>query len=206
MSKLVSDLLRNGYLKTNSIIDAFAIIDRVEFVPNGLEEGSDKDVELPVGYGQTISQPSTVAFMLELLDPQEGQTILDIGSGSGWTTALLSYIVGEKGRVVAIDAVNDLVEYAKKHVDRFDFIKKGIAEFYCADGSKGFAEKAPYDRILCSASVDEVPQSFKDQLKVGGKLVMPVRNSIVYMEKKSETEFSEENFPGFLFIPLMSEE
>ncbi len=202
MSRIVNELVRNGYLKTDAIIDAFASIDRLEFVPNGFEESAEKNVELPVGYGQTISQPSTVAFMLELLDPQKGQNILDVGSGSGWTTALMSYIVGEKGRVIAIDLVDDLVEYAKKHVNRFEFIKKGIAEFYCANGNEGFLEKAPYDRILCSASTEEIPQAFKDQLKIGGKLVMPVRNSIVYLEKKSETEFCEENFPGFSFIPL----
>ena len=205
MSKIVNDLIRNGYLKTDAIIDAFASIDRLEFVPNGLEEGAEKDVELPIGYGQTISQPSTVAFMLELLNPRKNQNILDIGSGSGWTTALLSYIVGEKGRVVAIDVINDLVEHAKKHVNKFEFIKKGIVEFHCANGIEGFPKKAPYDRILCSASVEIIPQCFKDQLKVGGILVMPVRNSIVYLEKKSETEFSEEDFPGFSFIPLMSE-
>jgi len=84
MSKLVNELIRQGYLKTDLIIDAFSEISRIEFVPHEFEKESEANIALPIGYGQTISQPLTVAFMLELLDPRRDQNILDIGSGSGW--------------------------------------------------------------------------------------------------------------------------
>ncbi|HCP08331.1 MAG TPA: protein-L-isoaspartate O-methyltransferase [Candidatus Moranbacteria bacterium] len=203
MSKLVNDLMRKGYLKNDLIIDAFSEINRIEFVPKELELEAEDDVALPIGFGQTISQPLVVAFMMELLEPQRGQNILDVGTGSGWTTALLAYIAGKDGKVIGIERIKELKEFGEKNVQKFNFIEKGIVEFYEAEGSKGFPEKAPFDRILVSAVSYEVPQALKDQLKIGGKLVMPIRNSIVYVEKKGETEFYKEEFPGFYFVPLI---
>jgi protein-L-isoaspartate(D-aspartate) O-methyltransferase len=203
MSKLVNDLMTKGYLRSDLIIDAFSEISRIEFVPKELELEAEKDIALPIGYGQTISQPLVVAFMLELLDPRRGQKILDVGSGSGWTTALLAYIAGREGKVIGVERVKELREFGEKNADKYGFVKKGIAQFQEADGSKGFPEAAPYDRILVSAVSDEIPQALKDQLIDGGKLVMPVRGSIVYLERKSEHEFYKEEFPGFYFVPLI---
>lgn len=205
MSKLVNDLIRNGYLKSDLIVDAFSEINRIEFVPEELESEAEENVALPIGYGQTISQPLTVAFMLELLDPGRGQKILDVGSGSGWTTALLSYIAGSGGKVISLERIEELKKVGKKNVDKYGYVKKGIAEFYAADGSIGFPPGAPFDRILVSASTDKVPEELKRQLKIGGKMVIPVRNSIVYLEKKSETDFYKEEYPGFVFVPLITE-
>lgn len=203
MSHLVNDLIKDGYLKTDLIIDAFSEMNRIEFVPPHLESQAEANIPLPIGCGQTISQPLTVAIMLELLDARRGQNILDIGSGSGWTTALLSYIAGEKGKVTAIERIPELCEFGKKNIDKFDFIKKGIAEIHCADGNKGFPRHAPYDRILVSAAAQDVPQPLKDQLKIGGKMVIPVHNDIWYLEKKGENDFYKEEFPGFSFVPLI---
>lgn len=204
MSKLVNNLIRNGYLKSDAIIEAFEHINRIEFVPEGLELEVEADVALPIGYGQTISQPLVVAIMLDLLDPKEGQKILDVGSGSGWTAALLAHIVGSKGKVIAIDIIKELSEIGRKNADKYGFVKNGIAEFYNADGSAGFLTQAPYDCILVSASVaEDIPQALKDQLKIGGKMVVPVRNSIVYLEKESEDKFYKEEFPGFSFVPFI---
>jgi len=203
MSKLVNDLIKNGYLKTDLIIDAFSEINRMEFVPKELESEADSNIALPIGFGQTISQPLTVAFMLELLDPRRDQKILDVGSGSGWTTALLSYIVGSQGKVIGIEMLDELKKFGEKNVDKYGYVKKGIAEFYTADGSIGFPPGAPFDRILVSAAADKVPQALKDQLKIGGKMVMPVKNSLVYLEKKSEQDFYKEDYPGFAFVPLI---
>jgi protein-L-isoaspartate(D-aspartate) O-methyltransferase len=161
---------------------------------------------LPIGYGQTISQPLTVAIMLELLDPKKGQKILDVGSGSGWTTALLSYVVGEEGKVVALEIKKELVEFGKENADKYKFVEKGIAEFYEADGNKGFPKEAPYDRIIVSASAECVPNALKEQLKVGGKMVIPVQNSLWYMEKKSDNDFYKEEFRGFVFVPLLTKD
>lgn len=204
MNSLTQDLIRKGYLKSDLIIKAFSEIDRVEFVPNELKNQAEEDFPLPIGYGQTISQPLTVAFMLELLNPQTGQNILDLGSGSGWTTSLLSNIVGPKGKVSAIERITELCERGKENADKFKFVSSGIADFYCIDGSRGFEKNAPYDRILVSATVQDAPRDLKNQLKIGGRMVIPVGSSIFSLEKKSEDVFSEEEYPGFSFVPLIS--
>ncbi len=203
MYRLVSDLMRKGYLKNDLIIDAFSEISRVEFVKPEFEKDAEVDIPLPIGFGQTISQPLTVAFMFELLDPQKGQNILDAGSGSGWTTALLSYITGSEGKVTALEVIPELCEWGKNNVDKYSFIKKGIAQFHCTDAYQGFSENAPYDRILVSAMADTVPEALKKQLKVGGKMVIPIHNDIWYLEKKSEDDFYKEEYPGFSFVPLV---
>lgn len=195
--------MKGGYLKTDRIIDAFYHIGREEFVPDDLVKAASLNVPLPIGHGQTISQPMTVALMMELLDPREGQNILDLGSGSGWTTALLSYIVGEKGSVTAVERIRELCEFGEKNVEKFNFIKKGIAQFHCQDGSGGFAKNAPYDRILVSAMTEVIPRELKEQLAVGGKMVIPVRNTLCYLKKKGPDNFYEEKFPGFSFVPLV---
>ncbi len=206
MSKLVNRLIRNGYLKTDSIIDAFSEIRRIEFVPREMELQAEADIALPIGCGQTISQPLTVATMFELLDPQKKQKILDVGSGSGWTTALLSFIVGREGRVISIERKGELAEMAKRNVNKFGYIKKGIASIIEGDGSKGLAKEAPYDRILVSAEVEEIPNELKKQLKKGGKMVVPVKNVLTYLEKRDEDDFYEEKYPGFSFVPLIIDE
>lgn len=198
--------MKEGYLKKDILIEAFSEIDRIEFVPENLEKSAHANVALPIGYGQTISQPMAVAVMLELLDPQQSQKILDIGSGSGWTTALLSYVVGSHGNVIAMERKEELMEFGKENADKYGYVKKGIAKFFTGDGSKGFPQEAPYDRILVSASSQCVPNELKEQLKIGGKMVIPIGESIWYMEKKSENEFYKEEFPGFQFVPLVTGE
>lgn len=203
MSKLVNDLIETGYLKTDAIIEAFSEISRIEFVPKELELRAERDVAFPIGYGQTISQPLTVAFMLELLQPERGNRILDVGSGSGWTAALLAHIVGAEGRVFAVERINELKVFGEKNADKYGYVKKGIAEFFNVDGSKGFLREAPYDRILVSAAAEKIPEDLKSQLKIGGRLVMPVKNSIILLKKESDTDFREEEYPGFAFVPLI---
>lgn len=205
MSKLTNNLIKKGYLKTDLIIDAFSEIGRIEFVPKELESEADMDIALPIGYGQTISQPLTVAMMFELLDPKRGHKILDVGSGSGWTTALLSYIVGKTGKVIAIERNKELCGFGEINADKFNYVKNEIVQFICSDGSKGYLKEAPYDRILVSASTECVPNELKDQLKVGGKMVIPIQNSIWYMEKREDNEFYKEEFQGFSFVPLITE-
>ncbi len=204
MSKLVNDLVKKGCLRTSRTVDAFSEIGRLEFVPEEFVLQADIDVALPIGHGQAISQPSIVALMFELLDPQEGQKILDVGSGSGWTTALLSYVVGEKGEVVAIERNASLKKMGEYNVDKFKYIKDGRAQIFLGDGSAGLPAEAPFDRILVSAAAEEVPEALKDQLKIGGKMVIPIRNSLIYLEKKSENEFIKEEYPGFSFVPLIA--
>jgi len=200
---LIGDLVKQGYLKSEAIIEAFLKIDRAEFVPEDLKSEAYANAPLPIGEGQTISQPLTVAFMLELLNPCPGQSILDIGSGSGWTTALLSHIVGNKGKVTALEIIPRLYEMSRKNISKFNFVKKGIAEIYNADGNLGYPKNAPYDRILVSAAAEKIPRDFKKQLKAEGILVIPVRDEIWQLKKKDKGGFKIRKYPGFSFVPLV---
>lgn len=203
MKQLINLLIKEGYLKTPSIISAFRKIERADFVPEGLRTEANVNAPLPIGFGQTISQPLTVAFMLELLQPQRGDKILDIGSGSGWQTAMLCDIVGDEGKVYAMERIPELCEFGKNNVSKYNFVAKGIAEFFCQDGSKGLKEYAPFDRIIAAASAQEIPKIWKEQLKINGRLVAPVENSILLLIKKSEDKFEKQEFPGFVFVPLI---
>lgn len=201
---LIDSLIEDGWLKTPRIIEAFRKIKRVDFIEQDIKNLAELNEALPIGYGQTISQPLTVAFMLEQLQPEPANKILDIGSGSGWTSALLARIVGQGGRVISIEIIPELKEFGEKNVAKYNFIKKGIVEFICADASKGYKKEAPFDRILASAAVQgEIPQDWKEQLKVNGRIVTPIRNSIWTLIKKSKEDFEEIEHPGFAFVPLV---
>jgi len=202
-SKLIESLIKDNWLKTPRIIEAFQKIKREDFLPEDLKLLADLNEALPIGSDQTISQPLVVAFMIEQLGPEPGHKILDVGSGSGWTTAILAQIVGKKGKVVAIELVPELKEFGEKNVSKYNFIKKNIAQFLCQDGSKGHAKESPYDGILASASGEELPEAWKEQLKIGGRIVAPFGSSIFTLKKISKTEFEKQEFPGFAFVPLI---
>ena len=200
---LIRELITSGWLKTPKIIKAFSQIKREDFVLEEEKEWAYINDALSIGYNQTISQPLVVALMIELLSPQPGEKILDIGAGSGWTTALLAYLVKPKGKVIALDIIPELVEFGKKNVGKYNFIKSGIVKFLCADGKLGYEKEAPYDKILVSASAFEVPQELFKQLKIGGKMVLPIEQSIVLIEKTSQNDYKKQEFSGFVFVPLV---
>ena len=200
-----------------------------------LREAVDIDAPLPIGFGQTNSQPSTVAFMLELLQPKGKQKILDVGFGSGWTTALLAYIVGEEGRVFGLEIAPELFQFgAANLVGIFSSYQQGSSphphplrdrrgrkgevadagfrinniDLFNKSGWEGLPEHAPFDRILVSAGASEVPKALKDQLAIKGKMVIPVDTygggqTIKLIEKIGKNNFQENNYPGFVFVPLV---
>jgi len=217
---LIDNLIQEGWLRTPAIIEAFRKIKRKDFIPEEMRNLAELNEALPIGFGQTISQPLVVAFMLEQLQPEIGDKILDIGSGSGWTTALLAEIVGPNGKVIAIELIPELKEFGERNIVKYNFIEKGIAGCICADGSKGYEKEAPFDKILASASAESIPKIWKKQLKVGGRIVAPITrasakregerssspgSSIWLFVKKSEKEFLEDEYPGFAFVPLVKE-
>ena len=202
---LIDNLIKEGWLKTPQIIEAFRKIKRADFMPENMKDLAEVDEAMPIGQGQTISQPKVVAFMLELLEPKAGEKILDVGSGSGWTSALLSEIVGDKGRVVSLELIPELKEFGEKNAAKYGFVEKGTAQFICCDGSKGYEEESPFDKILASAATRRVPEAWKKQLKVGGRIVAPINSSIWLFVKKSENEMEEKEYPGFIFVPLIEE-
>ena len=202
--KLIEKLIKDGYLKTPTIIDAFNKIDRADFVPENLREVAYANQALPIGEGQTISQPLTVAFMLELLQPKKGDKILDVGSGSGWQAALLSEIVGDEGKIISIERISNLKLMAESNIEKYKFLTKGITKVILGDGRDGYKEGAPYDKIIVAASAkDEIPYAWKEQLKIGGKIVAPLGQSIIIIEKIGQSEFVEKSFFGFTFVPLL---
>jgi len=203
MSLLVDNLIENNWLKTERIINAFRKIKREDFLPEDNQDLAEINEALPIGFNQTISQPLVVAFMLELLQPQAGEKILDVGSGSGWTTALLAQIVGGKGKVIAIEIVPELAKFGKNNISKYNFIKKGIIQIVWADGRKGYQAEAPFDKILASASAEKLPQAWKKQLKIGGRIVTPIKNSIWLLEKASKDRFIKKEHQGFVFVPLV---
>lgn len=182
------------------IDEAFEAVDRRQFLPKDARESAEIDAPIPIGHGQTNSQPYTVRVMLEWLDPRPGDKVLDVGSGSGWTTALLSHIVGSKGRVYAVERVPELVEFGRDNVQRAG-IKN--AEFYPAGDELGLPEEAPYDRVLVSASADQLPQELVEQVKTGGKMVIPVQYDILEISKVSKDKIDIQKHPGFVFVPLL---
>jgi protein-L-isoaspartate(D-aspartate) O-methyltransferase len=202
---LINYLIRNGVLKTEEIIKAFLKIDRKNFVGERNKFEAYGDYPLPIGEGQTISQPWTVAFMLELLEPKLGNKILDVGIGSGWTTALLAEIVGESGKVYGIEIRKNILNFGKDNISKYNFIDKKRVVLKLGDGSKGWKEFSPFDRILVSASSKDIPQSLLDQLSSNnGIMVIPDYNGI-YKIIKTEEEIKKLYYEGFVFVPLVSE-
>ena len=182
----------------NWIIDAFNKIKRENFVPENLKAYSYEDMALPIEDGSTISQPSTIAFMLDLLHPKQGQKILEIGSGSGYALALLSNIIKE-GKIYGIEIIERLAVKSKKLLE-----KDSNIEIISRSGADGLPEFAPYDRILISASCPELPRHLYIQLKDGGIMVAAVKQSI-FQVKKENGVVTEKEFPGFVFVPLVKD-
>lgn len=224
--ELLEILVSGGYLRTPLIKDALEAIDRKDFLPGALGEEAYINEPLPIGFGQTISQPLTVAFMLELLRPVPGERVLDIGAGSGWQTALLAYCVGgmsverrilrltlkkkegvPRGTVLGVERIPKLKEMAEKNIDKYSFIKEGIARVVLGDGSEGapreFVPPRGFDKIIAAAAGEEIPKAWKEQLKIGGRLVAPVGHSIFLLKKTSAETFNIEEHVGFSFVPLI---
>lgn len=200
---LVNALVRDRALETPRIIEAFRAVDRKDFVLPAFQDEAYDDYPLAIGSGQTISQPTTVAFMLELLKPEEGDRILDVGSGSGWTTALLSRIVGSDGYVFGVEIVPVLVELGQRNLAKY---APPNADIRKSEKALGLVSQAPFEKILVSAAGRNIPAELIDQLRPGGRMVIPIGNAILKIEKTDTGETKEERFEGFVFVPLIHEE
>lgn len=180
---------------------AFTRAARINFLSPEQAGRAELDMPLPIGHGQTNSQPSTVRQMLLWLNARTGHNVLDVGSGSGWATALLSLLVGKNGKVTATEKVPELVEFGRANCQK---LKLDNVEFHPAGPSFGYPEHQPYQRILVSASAQEVPPELIEQLAPGGRMVIPVKNSILVIDKDKAGKLHTEENPGFVFVPLLS--
>lgn len=203
--ELVSYLKEAGVLKSPHLTEAFSKIDRKDFTPEELKDLAYGDHPLPIGKGQTISQPYTVAFMMELLEPRSDEKILDVGAGSGWTSAILASVVEkDNGKVFAMERIPKLCDFGKNNLAKYDFLTKGTAEWFCRSAENGLFERAPFDKALCSASLEkEIPESWKNQLKAGGIIVASIKNSVWRYIKNKDGSFEKQEFPGFVFVPFV---
>ena len=197
---LISHLKEKELLNSKELESAFRIIDRADFVTEDHKVEAYEDYPLLIGFGQTISQPTTVAFMLELLDLEKGDKALDVGSGSGWTTALIAEIVKPQGKVWGVEIIPELVEFGRKNLAKH---KLPNAEIIQAGKQMGLSEHAPYDKILVSAEAEDLPDELISQLKEGGIMVIPIKNTLYKLEKLAGGKIKETAFPGFVFVPLV---
>jgi len=183
-----------------SAIDAaFAAVRREDFLPPSQRPFAAEDRPLPIGHGQTNSQPTTVAHLIELLDPQPGDRVLDVGSGSGWTTALLGHLVGPSGAVYGVELEPDLVERSREHLAGYEMPWVSISQ---ADPDlPGLPAEAPFDRVLVSAEAGELPQPLADQLG-GGRLVIPVAGQLLVAERADDGSLTQERVGHYSFVPL----
>ncbi|MDP3729851.1 MAG: protein-L-isoaspartate(D-aspartate) O-methyltransferase [bacterium] len=203
---LIDELIKDGYLKTSGIIEAFKKIDRKFFVPAKFQDRAYVNEALPIGEEQTISQPLVVAFMTELLMVRPGEKILEVGSGSGWQTAILAELVTGRdahGKIISIERIPDLYASAREHCEQYGFMEKGVIQFFNGDGSRGYGQEAPYDKIIAAASGDVIPEAWKEQVRIGGRIVAPIKNSIVVLDKTAKDTFEQKEYFGFSFVPLI---
>lgn len=203
---LIKSLVRRGYISKIEVIRAMEEVPRHLFVPSHLINRAYDDTPLEIGEGQTISAPHMVGIMVENLDLEVGNKVLEIGTGSGYHSAIVAKIVGEEGHVYTIERFESLASKAK--IALKDAGITSNVTVVVGDGSKGLAEHAPYDRIYVTCASPGIPKPLIEQLKDGGKLLIPVGSmyaqELVSCIKKGD-KVSKKNLGGCVFVPLTGE-
>lgn len=201
LEKLINNLIEDGTLKSEKIKNALLKVDRVGFVPPFIQNLAYDDTALPIAEGQTISQPTTVVFMLELLHLKSGDKVLDIGAGSGWTSCLLGEVVGEKGTVFAYEINRIVGNFGLENIKKFG---ANNVNYKIGNAADFWEEHAPYDRIHAGAAFEKVPRELLLHLKVGGIFIGPTKgHEIRKITRIAENKFQEEIYPGFTFVPFI---
>ncbi len=207
-AQMVLHLRQSGACSRPEVLNAFSKVKRESFFPTELLQHAYADDAFSIGLGQTISQPSTIAIMLELLHAREGDSVLEIGAGSGYVCALLAHIVGPNGSVVGVEWLKELFEQARKNVQ---VEKISNIQLFQGDGGLGWKEKAPFDKILVSCACPYIPKPLIEQLKEGGRVVAPVGDpraqqlQVVTKKGGKPVKLLEgsELYEFFVFVPLM---
>lgn len=187
-------------ISDEKVLQAIRTIPRHLFLDSIFEERAYQDIAFPIGAGQTISRPHTVAFQTELLQVSEGQKVLEIGTGSGYQSAVL---VALRVELYTIERQQELFKKTQLFLSRIGYIPK---KMLLGDGYKGYPAQAPYDRILVTAGAPEVPKELLAQLKVGGRLVIPIGKGeqiMTVFDRISPIEFSKQEYGTFGFVPML---
>jgi len=201
----LAERLRYELNLSRKVYEAIKKVPRHLFVPERYKDEAYVDTPLPIGYGQTISAPHMVAIMCELLDLKEGDKVLEVGTGCGYHAAVVAEIVGRKGKVISIEYIPELAERARTILKALGYDN---VEVIVGDGSKGYEKGAPYDKIYVTAAAPDIPKPLVDQLKPGGKMVIPVGDSVqwlIIVEKDKEGSVKKRNWGSVRFVPLRGE-
>jgi protein-L-isoaspartate(D-aspartate) O-methyltransferase len=202
---MVERQLRRRGITEQPILDAFLEVPREAFIGAEYAHLAYGDHPLPIEAGQTISQPYIVALMIEAAGIEPGDTVLEVGAGSGYAAAVISRIAR---KVIGIERQHDLVDVARERLQRLGYHNVAIVE---GDGTKGCPDEAPFDAILAAASGSHVPKALLDQLAEGGRIVMPLGSpgwvqELVRVTKRADGTVDRENLGGVRFVPLIGEE
>ncbi|RLE45492.1 protein-L-isoaspartate O-methyltransferase [Candidatus Woesearchaeota archaeon] len=183
------------------VIKAFEEVERENFILKKYKDEVYGDYPLPIYEGQTISQPTTVAMMLEFLEVKKDSKVLEIGTGSGYNAALLSKLT--RNKVVTIERIRKLVNFAKKNLKKAGI--KNVKVIY-GDGTKGYKKEAPYDRIIATCGAKEIPKAWKEQLAEGGIIVAPIGNleQVMVIARKTKGKLTYQKKGEFRFVPLIT--
>ncbi len=199
--QLVDYLVRYGYIKSDRVKKAFLAVDRKDFVPRVYQGYAYVDDPLPIGFDQTISAPSIIAEMLEYLEVQPGNKVLEVGTGSGYVTALLAELA-KPGYVYSIEIVPELIEQAREKLKKYDNV-----HVFVASGWVGLPEYAPYDRIYLGCAPDVLPEELLNQLSEGGKAILPLgrpyAQRLVLVEKKNGILRTKDLGISVSFVPMI---
>lgn len=203
--RMVQNQIAGRGLRSELVLDAMRNVPRERFLPNGQADYAYDDSPLPIGDGQTISQPYIVAYMTEALALDGGEKVLEIGTGSGYAAAVLAEIVTD---VYTIERIKGLAEMAASVLDDLGYDNVHVRQ---GDGTLGWSEQAPFDGIVVTAGGPDVPETLKHQLKIGGRLVIPVGTSTWYQElvrvtRVTDADFETENLVPVRFVPLIGKE
>jgi protein-L-isoaspartate(D-aspartate) O-methyltransferase len=197
---MIAQIERHG-IKNPRVIEAMTKVQRHKFIPEKYLGLSDPygDHPNPIGHNQTISQPYIVAYMTERIDPKPGDKVLEVGTGSGYQAAILAEVGAD---VYSIEIIPELAEHARKALAAEGYARVHVLT---GDGYKGWPEHAPYDEIIVTCAPDDVPQALADQLKEGGRMIVPVgegSQQLVILRKKAGKVEKEDDIP-VVFVPMV---